>query len=196
MPRRCLAFAVAIALIAFAASCGDVEPDGDETPAASPPPTTGAGATPTSEPSPARTSTPAPTGDDLGSLPALQDFVAQQGGEIIIARTIYADLTGDGTKEAIVPVSSGGETLGDIAIFVVGQGPDGLEELLRALPPQEARGGHIEAGVESGQLVISWPIYGPDDANCCPSGGSRVRYYRWDGSALVIDREVVGTPES
>ena len=137
------------------------------------------------------TLTPAPDIrlQDLTEQAGLQEFLAgiatldaEQG------ETIYADITGDGVEEAVVSVASGG-TAGNLAVFVYGYGPGGLSELLREHPPDEALGGHIRARVESGQLILSWPIYGPDDPNCCPSQGFRVRYYLWDGSALALERE-------
>lgn len=137
------------------------------------------------------TLTPAPDirQQDLTEQAGLRDFLASVGSvDVQPVEIIYADLTEDGVEEAVVSVASGG-TAGNIAVFVFGYGAGGLRELLREMPPEEAYGGHISAHLESGQLVLSWPIYGPDDANCCPSGGLRDRYYRWDGSALVLERD-------
>ncbi len=137
------------------------------------------------------TRTPAPDirQQDLTDQAGLQEFLVS-GGSVEAEAIIYADLTDDGVEEAVLPIASGG-TAGNIAMLVFGYGPGGLRELLREVPPAEAIGGHIGARLELGQLVLSWPIYGPDDANCCPTGGRRDRYYRWDGDALVLEREEV-----
>ena len=182
MPRRVLTVALTFVLVALAAGCDDGDSNGEATPVS--------GVTPTDSAVTATlTSTPAPDirEQDLEELPALQDFVASSGGEIDLARAIYADLTGDGAEEAVVPVSSGG-TLGDLAIFVVGYGPGGLQELLRALP--DSPRSSIRANVEDGQLVTTEEVFGPDDPLCCPSQ-LRQRTYGWDGSALVLEDDVL-----
>lgn len=191
MLRRDLTFAVPLLLVALAAGCGEGGTDGGAS---------GASSTPTAEAT-AATATPAvPTpapdirDEDLTSQPGLQEFLASEGGEVVPGDSSYTDLTEDGVEEAVVHVSSGG-TLGNLAVFVFGYGPDGLQELLREIPPVEALRGHIRATEEAGQLVITWPIYGPDDPNCCPSGGFRSRYYQWDGQELVIEREDVTPPD-
>ena len=191
MLRRDLTFAVPLVLVALAAGCGEGGTDGGGS---------GASSTPTAEAMTATATpavpTPAPEirDEDLASQPGVQEFLASFGGEVLPSDTMYADFTEDGIEEAVVHVSSGG-TLGNLAVFVFGYGPGGLQELLREIPPAEALGGHIRATEEAGQLVITWAIYGPDDPNCCPSGGLRSRYYRWDGQELVIEREDVTPPD-
>jgi len=106
---------------------------------------------------------------------------------------VYADLTDDGVEEAIVSVDSGGSG-GDFAVFVFGYGAGGLRELLREVAPAEAYGGHIRADLLDSEIRISWPVYGPNDPNCCPTGGIRERYYQWDGNALVLEREELTEP--
>lgn len=179
MLGRSLSLAVLLALVALAAACND----GDETPSASPTPLSTATATPIP-------ATPTPVSDirdeDLTQHPALQDLLAA-GGEVDGSRIIYVDLTEDGVDDAIVPISSGG-TGGDLAVVVLGYGPDGLEELLRVLP-RETRS--IRAKVEEGQLVTTEGVYGPNDALCCPSQ-ILTTWYGWDGSALVVEREETG----
>ncbi len=179
MLGRSLSLAVLLALVALAAGCGD----GDETPSASPTPVSTATATPV----PA-TPTPVPDirDEDLTQHAALQDFLAA-GGEVDGSRIIYVDLTEDGVDDAIVPISSGG-TGGDLAVVVLGYGPDGLEELLRVLP-RETRS--IRAKVEEGQLVTTEGVFGPNDALCCPTQ-LLTTWYGWDGSSLVIDRQETG----
>lgn len=164
---------VAIALAALAAGCGGGA-DGEATPTGS--------ATATVE----MTATPPPDirAEDLTQQPALRGFLASAGGEVDPSRVIYVDLTEDGVEEAVVPVSSGGEG-GDLAVFVFGYRAGRLRELLRALPEGSRS---IAVDVEAGQLVTTQGVYGPGDPLCCPSQLLR-QYYRWDGSALVVERE-------
>ena len=176
MLGRSLSLAVLLALVALAAGCTD----GNETPSASPTPVFTATATPV----PA-TATPVPDirDEDLSQHPALQDLLAS-GGELDQSSFIYVDLTEDGVDDAVVPISSGG-TGGDLAVVVLGYGPDGLGELLRAVP-RETRS--IRATVEEGQLVTTEGVYGPSDALCCPSQ-ILTKWYAWDGDELAIDRQ-------
>ena len=187
MLRRDLTFVVPLVLVALAAGCGEGGTDDGRSSVSS---TATAEATDATATPAVPTPAPEIQDEDLTSQPGLQEFLASFGGEVLPSDTIYADFTEDGVEEAVVHVSSGG-TLGNIAVFVFGYGPGGLQELLREIPPEEALNGHIRATVEAGQLVVTWAIYGPDDPNCCPSGGLRSRYYRWDGQELVIEQEDV-----
>ncbi len=192
MLRRDLTFTVPLILAALAAGCGEGGTDNGGSSVSSTATATVEEMVATATPT---VPTPAPEirDEDLTSQPGLQAFLASFGGEVLPSDTIYADFTEDGVEEAVVQVSSGG-TLGNVAVFVFGYGPGGLQELLREIPPAEALGGHIRATQEAGQLVMTWPIYGPDDPNCCPSGGFRSRLYRWDGQELVIEREELTPP--
>jgi hypothetical protein len=185
MPRRRLTLAVVLAAVACAAAAFacDGGTTGDEPTATAP------------EPAPTATQ-PAPTptqsvasdirDEDLTQQPGLRDFLASAGGEVQPDAIVYVDLTGDGTEDAVVPVSSGGEG-GDIAVFVYGYVSGSLIELLKALPEEASS---IDADVENGQLVTTEGIYATDDPLCCPST-LRHRFYRWDGAALVADRDEV-----
>ncbi|MEX1252747.1 MAG: hypothetical protein WEE64_00250 [Dehalococcoidia bacterium] len=183
MPRRGLTLAVVLAVVACAAAafaCDDDTTDGEPTATAA-------------EPAPAATQPAAtPTQEaaseirdqDLAQQPGLRDFLGSAGGEVLPDAIIYVDLTGDGTEDAVVPVSSGGEG-GDIAVFAYGYVDGTLTELLKALPEDASS---IDIDVEDGKLLTTEGIYGADDPLCCPST-LRHRQYRWDGTALVIESE-------
>ena len=40
-------------------------------------------------------------------------------------------------------------------------------------------------GRTSNTITLGYTIYGPNDPNCCPSGGSRSVRYQWNGSQLI-----------
>ncbi len=148
----------------------------------------GAGATATLEPVASPTvATPTTPADirqvDLASEPGVAEFLGTTGGAVDADRILYADLTGDGNDEAVVPVSSGGEG-GDIAVFVIGYVNGGLEALLLAQPAESS----MTAAIENGQLVTAEGVGAPGDPFGFPSQLLR-RYYTWNGDALVVERE-------
>ncbi len=170
---RSWAIALSVLLLTLTIGCnGDGSGDGDKS---TPTPT---------EPLP--TATPARNirDVDLTAQQEIVDFQTGAGGEIDADRIIYADLTGDGTDEAIVPVGSGGES-GDIAVFVFGFGEgEEPEELLRAQPAETG----MMVSITNAQLVTEEGAFAPGDPFGVPSQILR-RHYSWDGQSLVIERE-------
>ncbi len=121
---------------------------------------------------------------DFAAAPDVADFTARAGGEVADDAIIFADLTGDGAEEAVVPVSSGG-TAGDIAYFVYTM-RDGELTLLLSVVPESGR---IQVELDpEGRLVDREPVYGPNDPECCPSR-VRTRVYEWDGQRLRVASE-------
>jgi hypothetical protein len=121
---------------------------------------------------------------DFSQVPAVEDLLAESGGRLLPEEIIFADLTGDGVKEAVVPISSGG-TGGNVAYAVFGYRGGDLKELLVVKP----EAGRVTVSVEDGVLVETQPVYAPEDPLCCPSE-LRHTYYRWDGRELVVDHEI------
>jgi hypothetical protein len=152
---------------------------------------------PTTVPTSAATAEPTAAGPsdaireiDLESEPAVQSVVDEMGGTYEQANILYADVTGDGVEDAIVPLSSGG-TLGDVALIVVALAGDGVEEILTV----DAREFGITANVVDDALVTYEPVPGPDDPFCCPSQ-VRTTTYAGDGATgLTVESEVVGPPD-
>jgi len=70
---------------------------------------------------------------DLSKLPDVQAVIAATGGQYVQTSVLYADLTGDGVDDAVVPISSGG-TLGDVAFLVLAPAGDGARTLLKEAP--------------------------------------------------------------
>ena len=121
---------------------------------------------------------------DFSQVPAVEDLLAASGSRLAPDQIIFADLTGDGVDEAVVPISTGGSA-GNFAYAVFGYQGGELEELLVAKP----EAGRVTVSVEDGVLVDTEPVYAPEDPLCCPSQ-LRHRYYRWDGGELVVDHEI------
>ena len=141
-------------------------------------------------------STPQPPNDaqairavDLEQVDATEDLIGQLGtGAVDSGAIVYADLTGDLREEAIVPVTSQG-TLGNIGYLVFtfesGQ-PEAV--LTRTVDRTSASG--LQMSVEEGVLLETRGVFGPDDPFCCPSQ-LRETTFRWDGSLLQVESEVV-----
>lgn len=182
MPRHLLVVAYLLSLGAavFAMACSDDNNGGNATA------TSTLESTATAAPTlPSETSTPAPDirQQDLTQQAGLQEFLSTSGGQATADSILYADVTDDGVEEAILPIGSGGES-GNIALFVYGYQPSGLTELLRVIP--EIR---LQAVVDSGQLVVTEPVYGPDDPFRFPSQ-LKVTTYGWDGAGLAVVSQV------
>lgn len=117
----------------------------------------------------------------------MQTSLRQLGSGSVDARAIvYADLTGDGRDEAVVPIGSGG-TLGNLAylVFTLRSGSPAVI-LSRTLDRSSAGGLGID--VQEARLVETVGEFGPEDPLCCPSQ-LRKTYFRWDGARLQVERE-------
>ena len=114
--------------------------------------------------------------------------IAQLGsGSVVPPDILYADLTGDGREEAIVPISSEG-TLGNIAYVVFTKSNGATTPILRRVLDRGSAAGGLVMAVTDGELVETIGEFGPDDAFCCPSFLRRT-HFRWDGSVLQVERE-------
>jgi hypothetical protein len=130
------------------------------------------------------------SGVDFSQVAAVKALLSDSGGRLLSQEIIFADLTGDGVDEAVVPISSGGSG-GSIAYAVFGYRGGELKELLEVKP----KGGRVTVAVQDGVLVDTEPLYAPEDPLCCPSQLHHT-YYRWDGSKLVVDHEDTETAPS
>ena len=150
---------------------------------------------------PTAPSTPAPVGTvdariravDLQQTDPVKQLITATGGQFVASSVIYADLTGDGIEEAVVPIASGG-TMGDIAYVVLT--PDGSG--VKALPMEKGTtsSGGVAVSVDAGKLIDTRPVYGPNDPNCCPSQLKKTTY-AWDGSKLAqVSSETVPNPDA
>jgi hypothetical protein len=174
-----IAFIAAAVLAALAVACGD-------------------GHHKTETPTPATTSvvTPSPVPPnirevDLAQQADVKALLQRLGGEVIAEDILYADLTGDGQEEAIVPISSGG-TAGNPAFIVLGYRGGELVALLSEVPAE----GSVQVQLEDHHLVEVLPLYSSGDTPGFPSRIKKVHYI-WKDGALVVDREdVVDNPNA
>jgi hypothetical protein len=109
------------------------------------------------------------------------------GGFGGIADPVYADLTGDGAADVLVPIASGGSA-GIVAFYVYSYHTGALQNLL-------VRNEVYRVGlrVRRGDLVVTYPIYGSNDPNCCPSRLDR-RTLHFDGQRFRVIRSVIIHP--
>lgn len=121
---------------------------------------------------------------DFAALPSAQALARQLFGRVDGAQVRYADVTGDGQEEALVAITSDG-TFGNLAVMVFTERAGTAQEILTRLAGHDRRG--IALSVEGGQLTETAGVYGPSDANCCPSQLAKT-YFRWDGAGLVVVR--------
>jgi len=122
---------------------------------------------------------------DLANQPDVRDFAQRLSGEVAPEEVVYADLTGDGRDEAVVPISSGG-TQGDVGFIVVGY----LDGKLKALFSDAPAGGEVRVAVTDGRLVVTLPVYTEGDTSGFPSNIKNV-YYAWKADHFVVDHEEV-----
>ncbi|HEX9415918.1 MAG TPA: hypothetical protein VF895_04355 [Gaiellaceae bacterium] len=101
-----------------------------------------------------------------------------------IDRLICKDLTGDGRKDMVASVFSGG-TAGVEAWVVFRATPRGWKLVFRRLDLYRAGIRLAPAGI-----VEIDPLYAADgtDPNCCPSRGYDHTLYRWKSGKFVVGR--------
>lgn len=118
-------------------------------------------------------SSPACSTATIGELASARDpesvpFAIENGGAII--RTCR-DLNGDGRKDALFTVESGG-TGGAFVGGIVSD--DGSGPQLRAWVAGNSK---TSFGFRKGRPALAWPVYRKGEPNCCATGGWRVRRY-------------------
>jgi hypothetical protein len=111
----------------------------------------------------------------------LTTLLASPLGFASTAEATYADLTGDGKEELILPLATGGSA-GDRGVMVFGYDSQGV---LRPLLVRMSDVGHLQAKVDGDVLVISEPKYAPGEPNCCP-GTMTFTTYAWNGHEMAV----------
>jgi hypothetical protein len=126
---------------------------------------------------------------DFGAIPTVGLALRSGGGSIDAGTVRFSDLTGDGTEEALVPISSGG-TMGDLAYFVIAM-VDEQPEVIFELRADPGVRNASRVLIEAGQLVQLSPLYRPADALCCPAAIEET-LFSWSGETFVVQsRQVI-----
>ena len=172
--------ALVLATLAFSA-CGGGD-DGDDAGTVTPPAATSTTVAETPEP---ELDTTIRTIDLAATTPVLA-VAADTGGALASSEVLYADLTGDRVEDAVTPISSEG-TAGNVAVLVLTPSDGGAESLFEY---RAELGAGLAANVVGGQLVLTEPVPGPDDAECCPSQ-LRTTIYAWEDDRFVVESETV-----
>lgn len=106
--------------------------------------------------------------------------------------------TGSGVIKALDEVTlsiANGEVVvyGNLAVVVITEKDGAPQVVLTRLAGRERRG--LVLVLDRGYLTETSGIYGPSDANCCPSQLVKT-YFRWDGNSLVVDHtDTIAIPQ-
>ena len=119
---------------------------------------------------------------DIEKLPDVAALLLDTSGGFSKDDVLYADLTGDGSDEAVVPISSGG-TMGDIAFIVLMADGNDTKTLLKEYPSDQSG---LSVAVQDAKVVMTQPVPGPDDPFCCPSFLKKTTY-GWNGYAMALE---------
>ena len=112
---------------------------------------------------------------DRGKL-SKQDIELGRGVTAVRCR----DLTGDGERDALFTVASGG-TAGNTNFGILIGRADGAPGRLALY-----RDGYkVSVATTAGQAEVLQPIYRRNDPNCCPSS-FEIRRYRWTGELFTV----------
>jgi len=97
-----------------------------------------------------------------------------------VDRLLCFDATGDGTRDVLYTISGGGSGGAFDWGFIAADGSE---------PRVVTRGGggsRLGISRRGRRPEVANPIYRRSDANCCPSGGARIRTFRWNGTRLAL----------
>ena len=96
-----------------------------------------------------------------------------------IGSVFCKDVSGDRVTDMLIAFSSGG-TAGDVAWAVFRRVKGVWKLALTRLDVYKLR-----LDVRAGDPVETVPVYKPDDANCCPTGGFDHTRWHWNGKKFV-----------
>lgn len=126
---------------------------------------------------------------DSGASKATKAQIRETGFGGGLDRLLYGDVTGDGQKDVVATIFSGG-TAGDIAFFVLSGEGSGLHTIKASNDEYK-----IGVAIVKGKLQVTRPIYAKTDPNCCPQH-LEITTYRYNGTRLVSQsRKTIKTPK-
>ena len=152
------------------------------------------GVTPGVSPSPSRAATPAPTkpaaAGSYATLIAAQAYVQTQAEQGYPFSILAPDTTW--RPSAVLHVLHGtpqgaAGTAGDYYFFFANGNPVGKQYFTVAVG---------ETPVDSTTFSVTYKVYRPGDAHCCPSGGQATVRFHWDGAQLKALDPLTGATQS
>ena len=152
------------------------------------------GVSPSPSPSPSRGATPTPTkapaGGSYGTLAAAQAYVQAQAEPGYPFSLLAADTTW--RPGAVLHVLHGtpqgtASYGGDYYFFFANGNPVGKQYFTGAVG---------ETPVDSTTFAVTYKVYKPADAHCCPSGGQATVRFHWDGARLKPLDPLTGATQS
>lgn len=112
--------------------------------------------------------------DQVRSFSAAED---NRGGVGVLRCT---DFTGDGTRDVLYTINSGGTGVAFEWGLIAADGD------APRVVTTGGGGSKLAIARLGSRAQVANPIYRSGDANCCPSGGARIRTFRWNGTRLVL----------
>jgi hypothetical protein len=103
---------------------------------------------------------------------------------VFLEEVLSADLTGDGSDEAVVVLSCTGGGTAFVTQLSVWSGGSGGPELLQVITPVFADRGYRGTVIEGDTIVIDGLLPGPNDGLCCPTIPA-VEPWQWNGDAFA-----------
>ena len=99
------------------------------------------------------------------------------------------DLDDNQSPELIlITTSAGSGSYARLRLFTPADNGLQIFELPPLIEPQVSEyRGHDRLLVRDGLIIREYPIYRDKDPNCCPSGGLRRQFYRFNGEALFLE---------
>ncbi|MCL4386908.1 SH3 domain-containing protein, partial [Patescibacteria group bacterium] len=100
--------------------------------------------------------------------------------------TEFGDLTGDKREDALAVATQSGTGVCQTTFVYSYKNGYILNRLLVKDPPTTC---HNTVKLVGTDIVEDYAVYNPGDANCCPTGGRKKDYYKWDGDEFTKYKE-------
>ena len=117
-------------------------------------------------------------------------------------RVVYGDLSGgvDDAALQVVCANLGGTAAGQLAFAIVVYAPGPrAPKVVGVLTPVLPSTGHhvpiiVPVSIAHGAVTVGEDVYGPNDADCCPSGRARTVWRLKAGALRPVSTVVLKTP--
>jgi hypothetical protein len=120
-----------------------------------------------------------------------RDGLSGDVGGFLLSEGAHDGLLRDGTSVLAVPLDSEG-TGGVFTQLIFARSNGGT---FRYVGHLSSDGGHVEVRIEHGAIVVTFPYYGPNDPNCCPSTSIVDTYAIRDGKLVKVAEKRSAIPK-